>query len=464
MSAKFSPRSDFALKLCTNQKSIMQGNPSIKNPSKLKISTIYNQFPELQPEGPESEVDDPQHQHHQQKLFNKQKSPTLNFQDFNKSNSDDVFGRPNSSPFDDIKQGNEKRLSQSFTPSHPSRFRERLSFFNQEDPDDSSEKDVSSFLDKERPDGSIVNSTFISQAEEARHTLESTGVNEVPSPFSKSLNFHGGMIGDIAPPSALNFKSSIFDRADIPSMDGSEESASLFQYENTSNHHEVSQILDQDTSHHFDRMINDSLMEQLTFPGSPSSYHRPSPLVKQSYSVDRSSSANSSHLVSPTTRKTSLTGLSSSSLQDVNPFSSPTNDDFFSSKKTSPHSSQDSISIDTLNRRLERSEETLHQYEKDLVHLQSENKRLEDSNQQLKKELDEERTRVVIEEGEIYELEQDRDLYKVEAEEMRKEIDDMLRVLKIRENTIMEVLCVHRLLISCSLQWMLLNLQTQFKS
>ncbi|KAJ3345769.1 hypothetical protein HDU91_007236 [Kappamyces sp. JEL0680] len=95
--------------------------------------------------------------------------------------------------------------------------------------------------------------------------------------------------------------------------------------------------------------------------------------------------------------------------------------------------------VDQLKRRLERSEETLHQYEKDLVALQDENGRLAEATASLKKELQDTTKKMWQDEEDYAIMEQERDLLEEENERLKANLDDFLELVKNKDASLTEI-------------------------
>ena len=356
-----------------------------------------------------------------------------------------------------------KRLSQSFTPSQPERFNHSLSFWKTEEPVAStSAQDFSVLQGGDQLSrskfgiGSLVegdSSPYLmdhdvpSDIASADHTFESNGTRSKTNNEKSHAHVIGGMVGDVsyAEPTGFSFTSNmLLDHHDVPDAAAVATITTSFALTNN-------QAATDDVSPKSNRLLNDSLLEQVmpSFADSPlssSSPYRPSPLAKY---VSPSAPVYSS---SPSYRSTAASASGSGGSFSSASSSSPSLKLYGSATPSTPanqesqHQSSAAITttpVDVLKRRLDRSEETLHQYEQDLVRLQANVTKLEESNAILRKDLEDEKKRVVTEENEAYELEQDRDLYKEESEGLRKEVDELMAALKIRDRAEIEVCIIY---------------------
>jgi hypothetical protein len=99
----------------------------------------------------------------------------------------------------------------------------------------------------------------------------------------------------------------------------------------------------------------------------------------------------------------------------------------------------DLIPTDQLKRRLERSEETISKYEQDILSLQAKNEEYLSLQSTLKKELIEMKDRSESLASDCLSAEQERDLLGQEIEQLSSQNEDLLQVLKRRENEMQEV-------------------------
>jgi hypothetical protein len=360
------------------------------------------------------------------------------FQSQSSSNNELLSFPPKKSNLKDASSS--KRLSQSFTPSQPDRYSKSLTFWKAENPlSDTSAIDPENSTNAQNMTKSkfgmasliegdsspyLLDHDVPSDIASADHTFESNGTKEnIQESFGKSSSIRNGdMVGVSFERTGFSFASNmLLDHNNVPDAAAHNESSSL--------------DVDESSNLNSNKFLSESLLEQV-MPESPRSY-RSSPLAKYTSNLSPFQSASSYRTANGISSSTSSPVVRN---QKFDPSISPSG----SSIPSTPANNQDLLPVsttpvDVLKRRLERSEETLHQYENDLVELQNETTKLEEMNMALRKELEEEKKRVYMEENEAYELEQDRDLYKQENEGLRSQLDEMMEALKIRDSVEMEV-------------------------